>query len=49
MLLVQLGHYESEGCAVGLLSDLISAGFPQLKILHASKPTNPVRYFAAEF
>lgn len=49
MLLVQLGHYESEGCAVGLLSDLISAGFPQLRILRAGTPTNPVRYFAAEF
>lgn len=47
MLLVQLGHYESECSAEGLLIDLVSAAFPQLKVLRTVSSTNPVRYMAA--
>lgn len=47
LLLVQLGHYESECCSEGLLADLVQAAFPQLKVLRTETPTNPVRYWPA--
>lgn len=47
MLLVQLGHYESECCTEALLAELVGNAWPQLKVLRSSVPTNPVRYFDA--
>jgi len=47
MLLVQLGHYESECCTEGLLAELVGNACPQLKVLRSSVPTNPVRYIPA--
>ena len=46
MLLVQLGHYESECCAEQLLCDILLDACPQLKVLRSSVATNPVRYCA---
>lgn len=47
MLLVQLGHYESECCTEQLLCDILLGAYPQLKVLRSAAPTNPVRYCCA--
>lgn len=42
---IELGHYESEICAVDLLADVISKAFPGLRVEKAETCTNPIGYF----
>lgn len=42
---LELGHYESENCAVDLLADTIAEAFPGLRVEKAETCTNPIGYF----
>lgn len=42
---LELGHYESEICAVDLLADVISKAFHGLRVEKAETCTNPIGYF----
>lgn len=42
---LELGHYESEICAVDLLADTIAKAFPGLRVEKAETCTNPIGYF----
>ena len=44
MLLAELGHYQSEKCAVGLLSDILSAALPELEVVPTGLVTNATCY-----
>lgn len=45
MLLVDIGHYESEQFTIELLYDLLSNKFPNFALLKTGVNTNPVQYF----
>lgn len=45
LLLVDIGHYESEQYTIELLHDLLVEKFPTFAVLKTSVNTNPVRYF----
>ncbi len=45
ILLVELGHYETEQYTVKLLHGIFSSAFPELRIEEAETVTNPVRYY----
>lgn len=45
MLLVDIGHYESEQFTINLLHDVLEQKFPTFAILKTTVETNPVRYF----
>lgn len=42
---LELGHYESEICAVDLLADMLANAFPALRVEKAETCTNPIGYF----
>lgn len=44
MLLVELGHYQSEQFTVELLCDYLKASFPSLRVEKSSINTNPILY-----
>lgn len=44
MLLVDLGHYESEQCTIGLIQGYLAEKFPTFAVLKTDLITNPVRY-----
>ena len=44
MLMLELGHYESEQFTIDLLSDIIRSAFPSLPVYHTRINTNPVSY-----
>lgn len=44
MLLAELGHYQSEKCAVQLLADILHASLPQLDVVPTGLDTNATRY-----
>jgi dinuclear metal center YbgI/SA1388 family protein len=46
MLLVDIGHFESEQFTIDLLFELLSDKFPNFALLKTSINTNPVEYFA---
>jgi dinuclear metal center YbgI/SA1388 family protein len=45
ILLVDIGHYESEVATIELMADYISSKFPNFAVLKTSVITNPVQYF----
>ncbi len=45
MLLIDIGHYESEQFTVDMLFDLLSDKFPNFAFLKTGINTNPVQYF----
>jgi dinuclear metal center YbgI/SA1388 family protein len=45
LLLVDIGHYESEQFTTDLLCDLLLQKFPTFAVLKSGVNTNPVRYF----
>ncbi len=45
LLLVDMGHFESEQFTVDLLFDILSSKFPNFAILKTAINTNPVQYF----
>lgn len=45
ILLLEIGHFESEQYTVELLSTVLGEHFPELRIEHTSLKTNPIRYF----
>lgn len=44
MLLVAMGHYQSERFTMNLISDLLRAHFPSMKLEITSIDTNPIHY-----
>ncbi len=44
ILLADIGHYESEFCAVGLMLDIITKKFPNFAVRPSANATNPVNY-----
>lgn len=46
LVLVDIGHYESEQFTVDLLHDLLAEKFPTFAVLKTKVNTNPVKYFA---
>ena len=44
MLLVAMGHYQSERFTKDLLRDFLSSRFPELRVEMTSVDTNPIRY-----
>jgi dinuclear metal center YbgI/SA1388 family protein len=44
ILLADVGHYESEFCAVGLMFDIITKKFPNFAVRPSANATNPVNY-----
>ena len=44
MLLVELGHYQSEQYTQDLLKDLLKKDFPEVNIIITSLNTNPIKY-----
>ena len=45
IVLVDMGHYESEQYTIALLHDLLVEKFPTFAVLKTAVNTNPVRYF----
>jgi dinuclear metal center YbgI/SA1388 family protein len=45
MLLVDLGHYESEQFTIGLIQRVLAEKFPNFAVLKTERITNPVRYY----
>lgn len=45
LVLVDIGHYESEQFTVDLLHDILAEKFPTFAVLKTKVNTNPVRYF----
>lgn len=45
LLLVDIGHYESEQCTIDLLFDILQEKFPNFAVLKTGINTNPVQYF----
>lgn len=43
--LIEAGHFETEQYTVGLVHDILSNSFPDLKIVETACKTNPVNYF----
>lgn len=48
MLLIDIGHYESEQFTIELLVDLLSNKFPNFAIQKTGVNTNPVQYFVSK-
>ncbi len=48
MLLIDIGHYESEQFTIELLIDLLSNKFPNFAIQKTGVNTNPVQYFVSK-
>ena len=46
LVLVDMGHYESEQFTIDLLHDLLAEKFPTFAVLKTKMNTNPVRYFS---
>jgi dinuclear metal center YbgI/SA1388 family protein len=46
LVLVDIGHYESEQFTIDLLRDLLAEKFPTFAVLKTKVNTNPVKYFA---
>lgn len=44
MLLAELGHYQSEKCAAGLLKDILNSALPLLEVVTTELVTNATRY-----
>ncbi len=44
ILLADIGHHESEFCAVGLMFDIITKKFPNFAVRPSANATNPVNY-----
>jgi len=44
MLIVAMGHYQSERFTIDLLRDFLSSRFPDLRVEKTSLDTNPIRY-----
>lgn len=45
MMLVDLGHYESEQFTIGLIQQFLAEKFPNFAVLKTERITNPVRYY----
>jgi len=45
ILLVDIGHYESEKCSTEILYDLITKKFPKFAVRFSEINTNPINYF----
>jgi dinuclear metal center YbgI/SA1388 family protein len=45
ILLIDIGHYESEQFTIELLADIIQQKFPNFAVLKTETKTNPVHYF----
>jgi len=45
ILLIDIGHYESEQFTIELLADIIQQKFPNFAVLKTETETNPVHYF----
>lgn len=45
ILLIDIGHYESEVATIELMADYISSKFPNFAVLKTKVITNPVQYF----
>lgn len=43
--LIEAGHFETEQYTIGLIHDILSQAFPELKIVETECRTNPVNYF----
>jgi dinuclear metal center YbgI/SA1388 family protein len=46
LVVVDIGHYESEQFTIDLLHDLLAEKFPTFAVLKTKVNTNPVRYFS---
>jgi dinuclear metal center YbgI/SA1388 family protein len=44
LLIVEMGHYESEQYTVDIFAEVLSRNFPELKIVKTSYNTNPINY-----
>ena len=44
LLMVEMGHYESEQYTVDIFADILGKRFPELKIVKTSYNTNPINY-----
>jgi putative NIF3 family GTP cyclohydrolase 1 type 2 len=44
LLIVEMGHYESEQYTIDLLAEVLSRHFPELKIVKTLHNTNPINY-----
>ena len=45
LLLIDIGHYESEQFTIDLLHDILKEKYPNFAVLKTEIKTNPVRYF----
>jgi len=45
LLIVDIGHYESEQFTINLLHEVLGQKFPTFAVLKTAVETNPVRYF----
>ncbi len=45
LLLIDVGHYESEQFTIDYLSDVLGQKFPNFAVLKTEVKTNPVHYF----
>ncbi len=48
LMLVDIGHYESEQFTIDLLFDILKENFPNFAVLKTGVNTNPVHYFQGE-
>lgn len=48
LLLVDIGHYESEQFTIGLLQEFLLQKFPTFAVLKTKVETNPVHYFTSQ-
>ncbi|MGZ3923783.1 MAG: Nif3-like dinuclear metal center hexameric protein [Flavisolibacter sp.] len=46
LVLIDIGHYESEQFTIDLIHDLLAEKFPTFAVLKTKVNTNPVKYFA---
>ncbi|CAN5130895.1 Nif3-like dinuclear metal center hexameric protein [soil metagenome] len=46
ILLLDIGHFESEQLTIGLLADILKQNFPNFAVLKTRVNTNPVNYFS---
>ena len=44
LLIAEMGHYESEQYTIDIFAEVLSARFPDLKIIKTSLNTNPINY-----
>ena len=48
MMLVALGHYQSEKCTAALLKDIITGALPECEVFVSQINTNPIRYVSPQ-